>query len=155
MSDLLKLAERCEAATGHDRELDVELAVVAGLIRDPEFERGYFYGAGNNCDYVLERGDYDHGNNAPELPYYTASLDAAMTLVPEGLHVTHAGEARFMTRSPAFAVTVEEWGSEQADDGSEIATRPLVRHGVAATFPLALCAAALKARASMSHGEKQ
>jgi hypothetical protein len=133
MSDLLKLAERCEAATGHDRELDVELAVVAGLIRDPEFERGYFYGAGNNCDYVLERGDYDHGNNAPELPYYTASLDAAMTLVPDGAKVT-----------------TQTFGGP----GPMALVEPNERFASGSTLALALCAAALKARASMSHGEK-
>jgi hypothetical protein len=148
MSDLLKLAERCEAAAGHDRELDVELAVVAGLIRDPEFERGYFYGAGNNCDYVLERGDYDHGNNAPELPYYTASLDAAMQLVPEGWGRIELG--RYVGGGEAGA---DRWcsittGDIESDVGDVEAEN-------CATEALALCAAALKARASMSHGEKQ
>jgi hypothetical protein len=148
VSDLLKLAERCERIAKPSRDLDraIWLAVVAGEAD----KQAYKWGLAISRDEARFRADYMMDGAS-----YTASLDAAMKLVPEGLHVTHAGEARFMTRSPAFAVTVEEWGSEQADDGSEIATRPLVRHGVAATFPLALCAAALKARASMSHGEKE
>jgi hypothetical protein len=142
VSDLLKLAERCEAAAGHDRELDVELAVVAGLIRDPEFERGYFYGAGNNCDYVLERGDYDHGNNAPELPYYTASLDAAKSLVdPRALWAIGSMEegpfCRLCWPMPDGGFTGGYF------------------EGQAETVPLSICSAALRARASMSHGEKQ
>lgn len=56
---LLDLAARCEAATGPDRELDraIELAIFPDRT-DP-------------CPTV-------------ELLAYTASLDAAMTLVPEG-----------------------------------------------------------------------
>jgi hypothetical protein len=135
MSNLLELAERCEAATGPDRELDVELAVVAGLIRDPEFERGYFYGAGNNCDYVLERGDYDHGNNAPELPSYTASLDAAMMLVPEG-HIVAVTNCDPDLPAPDFA---------RASAIVALDPDSVVAPTVAKTMPLALCAAALRA----------
>jgi hypothetical protein len=141
MSDLLKLAARCEAATGPDRELDVELAVVAGLIRDPEFERGYFYGAGNNCDYVLERGDYDHGNNAPELPYYTASLDAAMTLRPDG-H-TMASMSEEDTHDPHRKCAAEYRRGFKTSYDKAFPAR-------AATLPLALCAAALRAQAMQS-----
>jgi hypothetical protein len=72
---------------------------------------------------------------------------AAMTLAPEGWHLTHSGEGRFMTRG-RIAVTLETWDVEQAGDGSDIHTTPNRRHGVAQTFPLALCAAALRAIAS-------
>jgi len=43
---------------------------------------------------VLERGYYDHDGNAPELPHLTASIDAAMMLVPEGWHTRLATEDR-------------------------------------------------------------
>lgn len=58
MSALLELADRCEAATGPDRELDAE-------IHDAVFP------------ITLE---------LPRYPRYTVSLDAAITLVPERWH---------------------------------------------------------------------
>lgn len=82
MSDLLALAERCEAATGPDRELDVAIALACGIVR--ERDGNCLYGHRDFSVMVLERGYYDHDGHAPELPAYTASLDAAMTLVPEG-----------------------------------------------------------------------
>lgn len=60
MENVLKdLADRIEALTGPDREVDAEIArtVYADNCRNPDWE----------CGYVLA---------------YTASLDAAMTLVP-------------------------------------------------------------------------
>ena len=88
--DFEALARRCEQATGPDRELDVRIHC---LVRGVEFPEPPYEG-----EYI----DYD------EIPYggvvkvvptknglllpsrkdsalrYTASLDAAMTLVPEG-----------------------------------------------------------------------
>jgi hypothetical protein len=62
--DLIALAERCEAATGPDRELDIAMLPLIGL--------------------SLERvgGFYDSNNHAVPLPRFSASLDAAMTLAP-------------------------------------------------------------------------
>src|SRR5690348_8789107 len=64
---LLALAERCEKAAGPDRDLDEAIALIfgwrlvaKGWVRDPG------------------------GNSKDELPRFTASLDAAMTLVPAG-----------------------------------------------------------------------
>ena len=56
---LLQLAERCENATGPDRELD--------------------------CDIHAKLVGAPHRHQIPSTwPLYTASLDAAMQLVPEG-----------------------------------------------------------------------
>lgn len=57
MKDLIA---KLEAATAPDRELDVSVHLAAG--RDVE------------CEYTATR----------DVPRYTASLDAALTLVPEG-----------------------------------------------------------------------
>jgi hypothetical protein len=62
MSGLLELAERCEKATGPDRELD-ELIDKAAL---PHEWANEFFDPSRH-----------------DLPRYTALLDAAMTLVPE------------------------------------------------------------------------
>jgi hypothetical protein len=52
---LIELAERCEAATGPDREIDTLIGYAVDLPTEDA-----------------------------QLPRYTASLDAALTLVPEG-----------------------------------------------------------------------
>jgi len=67
MSDLLKLAERVEAATGPDRELDCAIAVA--LERTDEGGSGFHRVFPD--DSVFEQ--------VRSLPF-TASLDAAMTL---------------------------------------------------------------------------
>lgn len=110
---LLDLAERCERATGPDRELDYELAMVAGyteighrVYRDPQ---GKYYGSA---------------------PYYTRSIDAAMTLVPEGAE-WECGTAHLVNRG---------WAN--------VITRDRESKGKAATPALALCAAALRARST-------
>jgi hypothetical protein len=74
MSELSSLIERIEAATGGDRELDV--AVIMALY--PE--------AGPYSPHC--QGDEPIFWNAPyykqECPHLTASLDDALTLLPEG-----------------------------------------------------------------------
>ncbi|UIJ43748.1 hypothetical protein LZK98_11665 [Sphingomonas cannabina] len=77
---LLALASRVEAATA-DRELDAEVALARGIVRERDGDS--FFGHRDHSVMVLERDYYDHGGNAPELPHYTASLDAAMTLVDD------------------------------------------------------------------------
>ena len=61
--ELVKLAARCEAASGPDGELDREIAISVGHPRD--------YAA----DWGLR------GHERPTAFPYTASIDAAMTLV--------------------------------------------------------------------------
>jgi len=77
---LLTLAERCEQAAGPDRELDVAIAFACGIVTSREGD--CFYGHKYYSVMVLDRDYYDHVGNAPELPPFTASLDAAVTLYP-------------------------------------------------------------------------
>lgn len=72
MNDLLELAERCEKATGPDRDLDALIAVAAG-----------------GADSVIGEWSYRYGC-ARELPWYTSSLDTAMRLVPDRSRGCHA-----------------------------------------------------------------
>lgn len=68
-SELIALAERVEAATGPDRELDECIGMAIGLKNTMR--------VGHEClgtDRVVP----------VRCPTFTASLDAAMTLVPEG-----------------------------------------------------------------------
>ena len=74
-----ELANRLEKATGPDRELDVKIALVFGTIRARD--GNYLYATGNDEDMVLERDYYAIDGGPRELPYYSASLDAAIGLV--------------------------------------------------------------------------
>ena len=71
MTDLLALADRAEAATGPDRDIDVAIAPLIG-VRVVEHS------------HPLGRRFYDKNGADVLLPRFTASLDAAMSLVPEG-----------------------------------------------------------------------
>jgi hypothetical protein len=75
---LLALADRCEQAAGPDRELDAEIALACGVVtsRDGNCFYGHKYYSVMVLDYDYDDTEY----RAPELPSYTASLDAAVTL---------------------------------------------------------------------------
>lgn len=120
-----KLSDRVMVLKGPDRECDREIAHACGAEYGPK--SGW-------CDN--ESGDYwTIGECA--LPY-TASLDAAMSLVPEGMWHEIKGPRRYLnipTASPNYwSARLEAW-----DAGAE-------GMGWGATPALALGAAALKAR---------
>lgn len=126
MSDLMELAAKIEAAAGPDRELDKAIALA--LFDREEADVPGFIHAGAREAYVdlLER--------TVTGARFTASLDAAMTLVPEaaGFSVQHMGH-------PCLAFVQMPGHAEVSSD--------------AATPALALCAAALRARAAI-HDDK-
>lgn len=135
---LERLAERCEQATGPDRKLDVAI----WLEIDPRNRSGWL-GA-----YQRNMGLRAKGSLPPTfeqwlakatvsvVPAYTASLDAAMTLVPKD-HSWEAGSEGLVDKPYAHIMCWE--------DGQ------LSHCNAAATPVLALCAAALRAR---THTEK-
>lgn len=117
----MTLIERIEAAEEPSRELDAEIA--RALSGNPTYHW-----------YMHFDGEYSSDATAPA---YTASLDAAMTLVPEGwgvmLNMSENGlhaQARVFRSHPA---------NFQSDNE-------------AATPALALCAAALKAQEQTDEG---
>lgn len=136
---LLSLADRCEAATGPDRGLDAVIAVAVGgyFTIPPKWEGGPLsYG------YVNADGEEVHpGQGGDQLVKpYTASLDAAMTLVPQTEQ--EATDIQRLLRDgkwSAFAKVscIDDRGWSYGDKA------------YAATPALALCAAALRARAAM------
>jgi hypothetical protein len=144
MSDnLAALIERLEKATGPDRDLDT--AIHEGAIGLRMYESVHRYGDGT----VVLR--YYPGPPEPTyhvLPRYTASIDAALTLVPE--HYSYElvqsaveppafARARLWDwrRSPVFSDPENEWKSE--------GSRPLA---------IAICIAALRARSLVSNNSK-
>lgn len=122
MTDLLALAAECEKAEGPDRELDGKIAAALGLPHGPWEE------------VHLEARSVSSGPE--QARSYSGSIDAALTLVPErqGFTLSHDGPA-----SVSAMVT-------------PIPYRASYTWTRAATPALALCAAALRARAA-GHGE--
>lgn len=120
--NLQRLIERLEAATGPDRvlDMDIEEAALPELRRKPwRRDLGRFW----------DDSDRD-GLHYVEASRYTASIDAALTLVPEGSEWTrHRGANDRMTM--------------QIDGPSHFGV-----HGQGATPAIALCIAALRARAA-------
>lgn len=112
----IELAERCERAAGPDREIDMEIY--------------------RSLDHAIEQS-WPHWNKEQQdmvTPEYTASLDAALTLVPPwSWRVGNLASGR------AFA---------------DLGTQKSLQCIEGATPALALCAAALRARATMNTEER-
>ena len=133
-----ELADRCEAASGPDRELDIAIALALPVWTYCD-KPGRFFNAGPYYEGAADRigfKSFDDSlqslpGNAPDMmmPRFTDSLDAAMTLVPEG-HEWLRKSPNTMTvyRRPSD----EEWANHI--------------DGAGATPALALCAAALRAQ---------
>lgn len=132
MTDPNTLADRVEALAGPDREVDCMITSAAHpsmagewrVVGPPNYDPPRFFSAQKGMDWI----GYDLLNNAP---FYTSSLDAAMTLVPEGC---------------VFSVDTLDGHSEAVVGNNKraIAQPDYVR---GATPALALCAAALRAHA--------
>lgn len=149
--DLVALAGRVERASGADRELDAEIALAtayAGCRRRT---------AESNHRLPVEN-QFGHGFFPPS---YTTSLDAAMSLVPEGWAID---KLSMWPASPESASNLSAPQSHCHMVGTSVQRmgRKMVwGHGgsdgrvdaTAATPALALVAAALRARAQESgHG---
>lgn len=120
MKDLI---ERLRNATGPDRQLDEAIATAIGWTKKP-WQAGACW---------LPPGGKTTTDRKTSLPKYTASIDAALTLVPKGwtstIHVTiNGGHA-------------EIWANESRhiQDGASLVNAAI-----------ALCIAALRARESQS-----
>jgi hypothetical protein len=125
--ELIALAERVEALTGPDRGVDARICIALGLSKDNVMVGvdGWCINSGINP-------------NPYRSPTYTASLDAAMSLVPEGYDCVHGWDY------PNRAIRV----LFMDDDGDRLF------RGRAATPALALTAAALRAIAQIEGDTK-
>ncbi len=126
---LLALAERCEAATGADREID---ALIWCTLRGVKYKyHGVAYGSQETQVHYVEppkrKRFVSQGRpHSPHALQWTGSLDAAMALAPEG------------------------WFKLESDSLKGWRALGLTGPWCNADTPaLALCAAALRARAAM------
>lgn len=130
VSSLLQLAERCEQATAPDRELDAEICCV-GPLTDADWVTGA--SASLNRPGMVTRYFDGGGHGTLVAPSYTSSLDAAMRLVPKGMILRRYMATRYVPHGCEVAVDWAHGGWDGHSDHS---------------FALALCAAALRARAA-------
>lgn len=148
MTVLSELIERLEKATGPDRELDVAIGFAIGRIR--ERDGNYLYAMGNDSDMVVEPNDYDDRLVAQPLGYYTASIDAALTLVPEGwgwsVGSPWANETPDAGGWPWSDIWIRGEQEIYLDGAATVTDSPGWNHFNAPTVALALCIASLKAR---------
>jgi hypothetical protein len=147
---LMELAARCEAAEGPDRELDASiwLATTEGATRE---RWDYTHKATGKLCHMDETRDASR--HLITVPAYTASLDAAMTLVPE--HCCWlAGDYKGMANT-AFWQGRHQYarGWASVSDTGEPPGDPAMPtyRSHAMTPALALCAAALRALAQQEN----
>lgn len=124
------LAARCETAEGPDRGLDVEIAVAVEREHETRLLRCL---DGAECRAPWRADPYSPGNTIPT-PRYTESADAALTLIPDGMWWL-IGKGRTRPDEPLYGV--------QILDGERVAAEAETE----ASAALAICAAALRARA--------
>lgn len=139
MSGLIELAERVEAASGPDRALDADVAVAASGDANA-------WAATPSPESIFSHkpGWWRDGENSSHCaPVYATSLDAAMTLVPEGWRL------RQMNFSAPCADD-RKWHLNL--HGGSVGEDTFVGRG--ATPALALTAAALRARAAIALARK-
>lgn len=145
-TDLGALIARVEGAGGADRELDAMVARAIGRVP-----------AHAMFDYALSGDDTLWWNGLGyKLPAYTASSDAAISLVPEGYWLTfdpHFMDEEGIVRFKGYAFR-PDW-SRWEPSGTNWLNR--IESGLCATPALALTAAALRARLAVAdepHGGK-
>lgn len=129
------LIERIEAASEGSRELDAEIGRTCGWVQKSHSQWGigapHWWRDGRCQSEII---GWWHSQQAASLPAFTFSLDAAITLVPQGMHwcVDSDGD-RYMASA---SVGPQPIGGELYEP-----------HAIAdaETPALALCAASLKA----------
>lgn len=131
-SSLSDLIARLEKAMGPDRELDVLIGYAVDLRGDDKHLS--FRTSFDTCGMkmMLEMAESYQNIWRTELPRFTSSIDAAMTLVPEGWN-RRASE------------TDKHWWWAELREGHETSYNR-VEIGQSPSLPVSICIAALKAR---------
>lgn len=132
MKDLI---ERLEKATGPDRELDVLIYFYDPTATEPiKVEKTVeYYGSFSRTAWKCGRG----GEWDDCILHFTSSIDAAMTLVPNGWHLHVLNQIDW----PGEGWNVNLWGPPVPEGQRQF------KKAYAKTPAIALCIAALKARA--------
>lgn len=130
-AELRALAEEVEGLSGPDREMDVRIEVALGAAR---------YGSSVAFPHVVECDDGTGWRLVRDARPYTASIDAAASLMPEGWEVEVYDDRHFRQR---WCVVTNPPAGVHVPKPDVWTARP------GATESLARCAAALRARAAL------
>lgn len=135
-AEVMELAERCEKASGPDRELDADIYWAVERKRALHTYNTAALGLPIRPEDAPERLQGGLGRAAVRAmaPRYTESVDAVMWLLPAGMDY----ELKSLAYRKGHGATLWEPSSEFNVGRSD-----------AATAALALCAAALRARATL------
>lgn len=140
MGDFTSLIERIEAATEGSRELDVAVCLATSVICDSVTPSKVRNLRADPDDHGWVLYDYEGDDCTDSVREFTASIDAALTLLPEGYHYTIEPDSA--------------WIRCMGKDDVEEFQCALLRRGGECTA-LALCAAILKARQTAAQPAKQ
>ncbi|EQA96883.1 hypothetical protein [Sphingobium baderi] len=143
MDDLLRLAERVEKLDGPDAEIDrlIHFHVVHPWLAEKSV-KWVVEAFGRPTEFLWwdqYRLDAKKEGYPDEWEPFTESIDAAMTLVPEGYCVSAMGE---VPDDCDWYCCL--WGEHESEGEPERRAK---------TLPLAIVSAALRARASIGKGE--
>lgn len=139
-NELIALAERCEAATGPDRTLDRDIEIAIQNIEGCGYDdpRDNITARPVLISHGAQPHNYEisafSGISLRTPREYTSSVDGALALVPEGRILRQYAVSRFVPHTCEVAVDYAHGGWIGHSDH---------------TFALALCAAALRARAAL------
>jgi len=125
-AEIVRLAERVEQAAGPDRELDAAIILSLGHAVEHPTGDEWFYQPANKM-------------GRKQVPAYTASLDAAMTLAPEGQESAVLHDA-WRAVSNFHALHIRFWKRDADGDYGQALARQVA-------------AAALRARAAQHDHE--
>jgi len=143
-SSLSDLIARLEKATGPDRQLDCEIAEALGhsiVWKQANYTMEAF-------PAILWRKPHPYAGMKEPCPKWTSSIDAAMTLVPEGWRVNSGDfsvEGRFAWMLTLAGQPRTEWFARRRSMTDDYDGDPLYMSGRGKTLSIALCIAALKA----------
>jgi hypothetical protein len=147
------LVARLEKASGPDRELDADIAIAVFATVNTEDDLVYARkrSPGNDATHP---GHYfiksRSGAQAHSAPHYTASVDAALTLVPEGWRFDISNRAPTPHAGRAY---IHNGELIYAGVGGTRNPRYQAFENTAASPAIAICIAALRARASQATEE--
>jgi len=149
---LVELAVRCEQATGADRELDALIrcavfAPIGAVVEQSPINGAWCIYSGFSARDPSRRSTWEpYGlSQLQKLGEFTASLDAAMTLVPEGHTIQLSDwDHEILREKGPWQAIVLPFGAR----GSMQQFTFTNRCDHAATAALALCAASLRALAA-------
>jgi hypothetical protein len=157
-----EVIEALEKATGPSRELDVHIARTTGSRWEREIDPEFHLNSNGEVQWEIEQEGRTRRalHDLSQIARYTASVDAALTLIPEGARVRELGQWWDINAPGGWFCNIMRWeyiGSgitERAytfgfaEDDSEKMPR------AAPNAAIALCIAALKARASIPQAER-